>query len=77
MVFEEFVKPTMVLIILKSDLVFEKSSKRDQFLPIINLQDKSVRLENKVGQVVKMTILEYFCGLAVLLLGFNIGFYEA
>lgn len=24
-----------------------------------------------------MTILEYFCGLAVLLLGFNIGFYEA
>ncbi len=31
----------------------------------------------KIDKVVKMTGLEYLCGLIVLLLGFNIGYYEA
>jgi len=30
-----------------------------------------------IDKVVKMTGLEYLCGLIVLLLGFNIGYYEA
>ena len=31
----------------------------------------------KIDKVVKMTGLEYLCGLIVLLFGFNIGYYEA
>ena len=31
----------------------------------------------KIDNVVEMTGLEYLCGLIVLILGFNIGYYEA
>jgi len=48
---------------------------KDQLLPIefINSNGNSI----KIAKVVKMTGLEYLCGLIVLLLGFNIGYYEA
>ena len=48
---------------------------KDQLLPIefINSNGNSI----KIDKVVKMTGLEYLCGLIVLLLGFNIGYYEA
>ena len=48
---------------------------KDQLLPIefINNNGNSI----KIAKVVEMTGLEYLCGLIVLLLGFNIGYYEA
>ncbi len=48
---------------------------KDQLLPIefINSNENSI----KIDKVVKMTGLEYLCGLIVLLFGFNIGYYEA
>ncbi|MCH7676658.1 hypothetical protein IH824_10730 [candidate division KSB1 bacterium] len=48
---------------------------KDQLLPIefINSNGNSI----KIDKVVKMTGLEYLCGLIVLLFGFNIGYYEA
>jgi len=48
---------------------------KDQLLPIefINSNGNSIQID----KVVKMTGLEYLCGLIVLLLGFNIGYYEA
>ncbi len=48
---------------------------KDQLLPIefINSSGNSI----KIDRVVEMTGLEYLCGLIVLLLGFNIGYYEA
>ena len=48
---------------------------KDQLLPIefINSNGNSI----KIDKIVKMTGLEYLCGLIVLLFGFNIGYYEA
>ena len=48
---------------------------KDQLLPIefINSNGNSIQID----KVVKITGLEYLCGLIVLLLGFNIGYYEA
>jgi len=53
----------------------KKILNKDHLLPIefINSNGNSI----KIDKVVKMTGLEYFCGLIVLLLGFNIGYYEA
>ena len=53
----------------------KKILNKDQLLPIefINSNGNSI----KIDKVVKMTGLEYLCGLIVLLLGFNIGYYEA
>ena len=53
----------------------KKILNKDQLLPIefLNSNGNSI----KIDKVVKMTGLEYLCGLIVLLLGFNIGYYEA
>ena len=53
----------------------KKILNKDQLLPIefLNSNGNSI----KIDKVVKMTGLEYLCGLIVLLFGFNIGYYEA
>ena len=53
----------------------KKILNKDQLLPIefINSNGNSI----KIDKIVKMTGLEYLCGLIVLLFGFNIGYYEA
>ncbi len=53
----------------------KKGLNKAQLLPIafVNSNGNSI----KIDKVVKMTGLEYLCGLIVLLFGFNIGYYEA
>jgi len=56
-------------------LLFEKKLNKDQLLPIEFIT--ATGNSTKIAKVVKMTGLEYLCGLIVLLFGFNIGYYEA
>ncbi len=60
---------------VKSLYFLKRILNKDQLLPIefINSSGNSI----KIDKVVEMTGLEYLCGLIVLLLGFNIGYYEA
>ncbi|TDI96269.1 MAG: hypothetical protein E2O76_12140 [Caldithrix sp.] len=53
----------------------KKGLNKAHLLPIafVNSNGNSI----KIDKVVKMTGLEYLCGLIVLLFGFNIGYYEA
>jgi len=56
-------------------LLFEKKLNKEQLLPIEFIT--ATGNSTKIAKVVKMTGLEYLCGLIVLLVGFNIGYYEA
>ena len=53
----------------------KKVLNKDQLLPIEFIIETVIEI--KIGKVVKMSGLEYLCGLVVLLFGFNIGYYEA
>ena len=53
----------------------KKILNKDQLLPIEFIT--ATGTVTKIDRAVKMTGFEYFCGLVVLLFGFNIGYYEA